>query len=150
MSLHPLDTLETVKKNNVNELRYDIYKLKENFVDNINFAIDKDLVKYLHTLLTLRNFHEKVGKIRGDLNVIMETTTVGIIKKTNAVFNQIGMLGTILEEIKLQLAYVDTRKKYNLSTLLTDEDEDEDMTDDIKISHMMTLIQHGLDLDSVD
>ena len=135
-------------KNTINDVRYDFHKLKENLIDNIYFAIDKDLVKYLHTLLTSENFHEKVGKIRYDLNVIMRTTTVGMIEKKIEVFEEIGNLGTILDEIKLQLSCGDIRKKYNLSTLLIVEDED--MSDDLKINRMTMLIKHGLDLDPVE
>ena len=96
----------------------------------------------------MQKFHEKVGKIRDDLNIIMETSTVGMLQKKNEVFEQIGILGTILDKIKLDLSCGDIRKKYNLNTLLIDKDED--MTDDEIISTMMILIQHGLDLNQVD
>ena len=144
MSLHPLDSLEKVKKYNLDKIKYDVHKLKEVFVDTIKFAIDKDLVKYLYTLLMLRNFHKKVGIFRGDLNNIIKTKKVKIIiKKISALFNRIVMLGEILEEIKLELSYLEIRKKYNLSTLLVDTNKD--MTDRQKINHLMILIQHGLD-----
>ena len=145
MSLHPLDSLEKVKKYNLEKMKNDVHKLKEVFVDTIKFAIDKDLVKYLYTLLMLRNFHKKVGIFSIDVNDIIKTEKVEIInKKTSALFDQIVMLGEILEEIKLELSYLEIRKKYNLSTLLVDTDED--MTDSKKIEHMLILIQHGLDL----
>ena len=144
MSLHPLDSLEKVKKYNLDKIKYDVHKLKEVFVDTIKFAIDKDLVKELYTLLMLRNFPEKVGLFRGDLNNIMKTTIVKIIiKKTSELFNLIVMLGEILEEIKLELSYFEIRKKYDINILLVDTDED--MTDRLKINHLMNLIQHGLD-----
>ena len=54
------------------------------------------------------------------------------------------MLGESLEDIKLELSYLEIRKKYNLSTLLVETYED--MTDSKKIEHMLILIQHGLDL----
>ena len=92
----------------------------------------------------LRNFPEKVGLFRGDLNNIMKTTIVKIIiKKTSELFNLIVMLGEILEEIKLELSYFEIRKKYDINILLVDTDED--MTDRLKINHLMNLIQHGLD-----
>ena len=70
------------------------------------------------------------------------------MKKKIEVFEEIGNLGTILDEIKLQLSCGDIRKKYNLSTLLIVEDED--MSDDLKINRMTMLIKHGLDLDPVE
>ena len=54
------------------------------------------------------------------------------------------MLGESLEDIKLELSYLEIRKKYNLSTLLVENYED--MTDSEKIKHMLFLIQYGLDL----
>ena len=69
-------------------------------------------------------------------------------KKKNEVFEQIGILGTILDEIKLDLSCGDIRKKYNLNTLLIDKDED--MTDDEIISTLTILIHHGLYLNQVD
>ena len=147
MSLHPLDSLEKVKKQNLDKIKYDVHKLKEVFVDTIKFAIDKDLVKYLYTLLMLRNFYEKVGIFIGDSNYIMKTEKTEkveiIIKKTSALLNRIVMLGEILEEIKLELSYLEIRKKYNLNILLVDTNED--MTDRQKINHLMIFIQHGLD-----
>ena len=153
MSLHPLDSLEKVKKYNLEKMKYDVHKLKEVFVDTIKFAIDKDIVKYLYTLLMLRNFHKKVGIFSIDVNDIIKTKKVEIInKKTSALFDQIVMLGEILEEIKLELSYLEIRKKYNLSTLLVDTDED--MTDSQKIDHLLLLIQYDLDfqhdLDKLD
>ena len=141
---HPLDSLEKVNKKNLDKIKYDVHKLKEVFVDTIKFAIDKDLVKYLYTLLMLRNFDEKLGIFIGDSNYIMKTEKVEIIiKKTSALLNLIAMLGEILEEIKLELSYLEIRKKYNLKTLLVDTNED--MTDRQKINHLMIMIQHGLD-----
>ena len=126
-------------------MRNDVHKLKEVFVDTIKFAIDKDLVKNLYTLLMLRNFHKKVGIYRIDVNEIMKTEKVEIIKKkTSALFDQIVMLGESLEDIKLELSYLEIRKKYNISTLLVETYED--MTDSKKIDHMLFLIQYGLDL----
>ena len=143
MSLHPLDSLEKIKKYNLDKIKYDVHKLKEVFVDTIKFAIDKDLVKYLYTLLMLRNFHKKVGIFRGNSNEIMKTKKGEMMmKKTSALLNRIVMLGKILKEIKLELSYLEIRKKYNLSTLLVDTNKD--MTDGQKINHMMILIQHGL------
>ena len=138
-------SVEKVKKFNLDQMRNDVHKLKEVFVDTIKFAIDKDLVKYLYTLLMLRNFHKKVGIYRIDVNEIMKTENDEIIqKKTSALFDLIVMLGESLEDIKLELSYLEIRKKYNLSTLLVENYED--MTDSEKIEHMLILIQHGLDL----
>ena len=53
------------------------------------------------------------------------------------------MLGERLEDIKLELSYLEIRKKYNLCPLLVEDYED--MTDSEKIDHMLFLIQHGLD-----
>ena len=53
------------KKNTIYiKLRNDVHKLKEVFVDTIKFAIDKDLVKNLYTLLMLQKLIKKVGKYR--------------------------------------------------------------------------------------
>ena len=71
-----------------------------------------------------------------------------MLQKKNEVFEQIGILGTILDEIKLDLSSGDIRKKYNLNTLLIDKDED--MTDDEIISTLTILIHHGLYLNQVD
>ena len=118
-------SVEKVKKYNLDQMRNDVYKLKEVFVDTIKFAIDKDLVKYLYTLLMLQNFHKKVGIYRIDVNEIV-------------------MLGESLEDIKLELSYLEIRKQYNLDPLLVETYKD--MTDSEKIEHMLFLIQHGLDL----
>ena len=56
----------------------------------------------------------------------------------------IVMLDERLKYIKLELSYLEIRKKYNLSPLLVENHED--MTDSEKINHMLILIQHGLDL----
>ena len=137
-----------VNKYNSEQLRNDAHKLKEVFVDTIKFAIDKDLVKSLYTLLMLRNFHKKVGIFRIGVNEIMKTENDEIIqKKTSALFDLIVMLGKSLEDILLGLSYLEIRKQYNLSPLLLETYED--MTDSEKIEHMLVLIQHGLELQDV-
>ena len=65
-----------VKKFNLEKLKDDAHELKEIFVDTIQFAIDKDLVKYLYTLVMLRNLHKKVGIFRIGVNEIIETDNV--------------------------------------------------------------------------
>ena len=74
-------SVEKVKKYNLDQMRNDVHKLKEVFVDTIKFAIDKDLVNSLYTLLRLENFDKKVGIYRIDVNEIMKTENVEIIKK---------------------------------------------------------------------
>ena len=129
----------------LDKMRNDIHKLKETFVDTIKFAIDKDLVKYLYTLLRLEKIDEKLGMHRIDVNEMMKTENVETIrKKSSELFYQVVMLGERLEDIKLELSYLEIRKKYNLSPLLVEDHED--MTDSEKIDHMLILIQHGLDL----
>ena len=142
-----LESLEEVKKYNLNQIEYNVHKSKEVFIDTINFAIDKDSVKHLYTLLILENFHEKVGKFRGDLiNLKKKTTGVEtIIKEASALLDLIVMLGVILEKIKFELSCMAIRKKYDLSSLLVNNNEL--MTDGEKINHMMILIQHGLNFE---
>ena len=70
-----------VKKYNLEQLRDDAHELKEVFVDTIQFAIDKDLVKYLYTQVMLQNIHKKVGKIRMGVNEIIKTENVEILYK---------------------------------------------------------------------
>ena len=147
MSLHPLDSLELAKekKYNLYKLRKDVHKLKEVFVDTIKFAIDKDLVKNLHTLLMLRRFHMKLGMY---MNEIMKTEKVEIIsEKTSALFDKIDMLGESLEyikeDIKLELSYLEIREQYNISK------EIENMlfmTDSKEFEYMMILLQYDLGL----
>ena len=173
MSLHPLDSLELAKekKYNLYKLRKDVHKLKEVFVDTIKFAIDKDLVKNLHTLLMLRKFHRKLGMY---MNEIMKTEKVEIIsEKTSALFDKIDMLGESLEDIKedikLELSYLEIREQYNisleereireqynLSTLSVETDEYMTaskeienmlfMTDSKEFEYMMILLQYDLGL----
>ena len=129
----------------LDKMKYDCHKLNKVFLDILKFAIDNDLVNCLYTLLMLRKFPEKVGIYRIDVNEVMKTENVEIIqKKTSALFDLIVMLGESLEDIKLELSYLEIRKKYNLSTLLVETYVD--MTDSKKIEHMLILIQHGLDL----
>ena len=130
---------------NLEQLRNDAHKLKEVFVDTIKFAIDKDLVKYLYTLLMLQNFHEKEGIFKIGVNEIMKTINDEIIhKKTSELLDLVVMLGKSLEDILLKLLILEIRKQYNLDPLLVETYED--MTDSEKIEHMLILIQHGLEL----
>ena len=143
MSLHPLDSLEKVKKYNLDQMRNDVHKLKEVFVDTIKFAIDKDLVKYLYTQVMLRNIHKKAGKIRSGLNDIIETENIEIFyKKKTEVLDRIAMLSESLKDILLELSYIEIRIQYNQDPLLVESHMD--MTVSEKIVHMLFLIQHGL------
>ena len=160
MSLHPLDSLELAKekKYNLYKLRKDVHKLKEVFVDTIKFAIDKDLVKNLHTLLMLRRFHMKLGMY---MNEIMKTEKVEIIsEKTSALFDKIDMLGESLEyikeDIKLELSYLEIREQYNISLEEREIREQYNinkeienmlfMTDSKEFEYMMILLQYDLGL----
>ena len=160
MSLHPLDSLELAKekKYNLYKLRKDVHKLKEVFVDTIKFAIDKDLVKNLHTLLMLRRFHMKLGMY---MNEIMKTEKVEIIsEKTSALFDKIDMLGESLEyikeDIKLELSYLEIREQYNISLEEREISEQYNiskeienmlfMTDSKEFEYMMILLQYDLGL----
>ena len=132
-----------VKKYNLEQLRDDAHELKEVFVDTIQFAIDKDLVKYLYTQVMLQNIHKKVGKIRMGVNEIIKTENVEILyKKKTELLDRIAMLSKSLEYILLGLSYIEIRKQYNLDPLLVETYKD--MTDSEKIEHMLFLIQHGL------
>ena len=132
-----------VKKYNLEQLRDDAHELKEVFVDSIQFAIDKDLVKYLYTQVMLQNIHKKVGKIRMGVNEIIKTENVEILyKKKTELLDRIAMLSKSLEDILLGLSYIEIRKQYNLDPLLVETYKD--MTDSEKIEHMLFLIQHGL------
>ena len=53
-------------------MRNDTHKLKETFVDTVKFATDKDLVKYLYTLVMWEKIHEKVGKYRISVNEMLK------------------------------------------------------------------------------
>ena len=75
----------------LDQMRNDVHKLKEAFVDTIKFAIDRDLVKSLYTLLRLEKIDKKVGIHRIDVNEIMKTENVEIIKK-----NQVNCLTGLL------------------------------------------------------
>ena len=132
-----------VKKYNLEQLRDDAHELKEVFVDTIQFAIDKDLVKYLYTQVMLQNIHKKLGKIRMGVNEIIKTENVEILyKKKTELLDLIAMLSKSLEDILLGLSYIEIRKQYNLDPLLVETYKD--MTDSEKIEHMLFLIQHGL------
>ena len=74
-------SVKKVKKYNLEKIKNYVQKLKEAYVDTIKIAIDKDLVNYLYTLLMLQNFHKKVGIFNKDVNDIIETEKVEIIKK---------------------------------------------------------------------
>ena len=137
-----------VKKYNLEQLRDDAHELKEVFVDTIQFAIDKDLVKSLYTLVMLRNFHKKVGKFRIGVSEIIKTENVEIIYiKKSELLDLIVMLSKSLEDILLGLSYLEIRKQYNLNPLLVATYKD--MTDSEKIEHMLILIQHGLEFQDV-
>ena len=124
------------KNHTINEIRYDIFKLKENLIDNIYFAIDKDLLKMLFTILEFCNFRDKLEDIIDNLYFRKKTSTVGGLQKIkNEVFELIG----ILDEIKLDLSCGDIRKKYNLTTLSTKDG----ITDDQIIYELTRLIRHG-------
>ena len=128
----------------LDKIKYDCHKLNKVFLDILKFAIDKDLVNCLYTLLMLRNFDKKVGKFCGDLNDIIETENDEMTtKKTSALCDQIVRIGEIFEEIQLDLSYFEIRKKYNLSTKLVDANKN--MTDGQKIEHLMILVQYDLD-----
>ena len=132
-----------VKKYNLEQLRDDAHELKEVSVDTIQFAIDKDLVKYLYTQVMLQNIHKKVGKIRMGVNEIIKTENVEILyKKKTELLDRIAMLSKSLEDILLGLSYIEIRKQYNLDPLFVETYKD--MTDSEKIEHMLFLIQHGL------
>ena len=62
-------------------MRNDTHKLKETFVDTVKFATDKDLVKYLYTLVMWEKIHEKVGKYRIGVNEMLKSKNVDIMKK---------------------------------------------------------------------
>ena len=133
-------SVEKVNKYNLEELRNDAHKLKEVFVDTIKFAIDRDLVKYLYTLIMLRDFHKKVGIFKIGVNDIIETENNELKhKKISELLDLIVMLGKSLEEILLGLSYLEIRKPFNLNPLLLETYED--MTDSEKIEHMLILIQ---------
>ena len=141
-------SVEKVNKYNLEELRNDAHKLKEVFVDTIKFAIDRDLVKSLYTLIMLRDFHKKVGIFKIGVNDIIETENDELKhKKISELLDLIVMLGKSLEEILLGLSYLEIRKQFNLNTLLLETYED--MTDSEKIEHMLILIQWGLELHDV-
>ena len=141
-------SVEKVNKYNLEELRNDAHKLKEVFVDTIKFAIDRDLVKYLYTLIMLRDFHKKVGIFKIGVNDIIETENNELKhKKISELLDLIVMLGKSLEEILLGLSYLEIRKQFNLNPLLLETYED--MTDSEKIEHMLILIQWGLELHDV-
>ena len=127
----------------LDQLRNDVNKLKEFFVDTINYAIDKDLVHSLYTLLMFENFHRKLGIYKINMNELI--TENDEKKKTSALFELfklIDMLGKILKDIKLELSYMEIRKKFDLNLLYVETYKD--MTSRKKIDHMMVLIQHGL------
>ena len=128
-------------KNNLIPIRNAVYKLKVNFIDILNFAIDNDFVNPLYTHVILRCVHKKLGKIVMGLNDITVTRR---IKTRNDLFQQLDILDINLEDIKLELSYLEIRKKYNLPQLLIEEPDDEEMTDKDKIQHLMNLIQSSL------
>ena len=144
----------SVKKYNLEKIKNDVQKLKEVYVDTIKIAIDKDLVKYLHTLLMLQNFYNKVGIFNEDVNDIIEIKKVEIIyEKTSSLFNQIVMLSEILEEIKFRLSWLEIQIKYDLSIFLININDD-NMTDKRKIGNMLLLLENDLNfqykLDKLD
>ena len=142
---HDSDQMRKETKNITDQMRYNVHKLKVVFVDTIKFAIDKDLVKYLYTLLRLEKIHEKVGIYGIGVNEIMKTENVETMRKISSeLFHQVVMIGDRLEDIKLELSYLEIREKYDLSPLLVEDHEDK--SDSEKIDHMLILIQHGLDL----
>ena len=137
--------IRELKGNCLFRIRIDNHKLKEIFVDTIKFAIDKDLVNYLYTLLMLEKINNKAGMYRICVNEIMKTENVETIhKKSSELYNLSVMIGGKLDDIKLELSYLEIREKYYLSPLLVENHKDK--TDSEKIDHMLVLIQHSLAL----
>ena len=119
-------------------IKYAVSKFKVNFIDLINYAIENDLVKLLYTLVIRRCVHRKLGQIEMVFN---ECTLAKRNKIRDKLLEHFDIVDEKLEDIKLELSCMAIKKKYNLPQLLIDIPDDNEMTDQDKILHLMTLIQ---------
>ena len=119
-------------------IKYAVSKYKVNFIDLINYAIENDLVKPLYTLVIRECVNRKLGQIEMAYN---ECTLAKRNKIRDKLLEHFDILEKKLEDIKMELSCMAIDKKYNLPQLFMDNPGDDEMTDQDKINHLVTLIR---------